>query len=56
MDHAMREAFVELAEIVRAHLSDHEEKQGYIAFGPEPSHRVQDLIDRIKGETAVTSE
>lgn len=46
----LTEAFLRLAEIVRVHLGEYEAQQDYIAFGPEPSDRVRQLIDEVKGE------
>lgn len=45
---AMQEAFIRLGEIVRTHLSEYENQQDYISFGPEPSDEVRELIEGVK--------
>lgn len=44
----LRDALLELMEIVRVHLFEAEAGSDYIAIGPEPSDRVAELIQRVR--------
>lgn len=49
----LRAELVALADILRTHLRNDEARRAdeYIAFGPEPSDDISEIIERLKGAT-----